>query len=185
MPHWKRRASVRDTSPEESFRPYRQLAICVLVRALRDVASANGASADRESARIFLNGSSMLLHWCHVAALDPTVVTSLAEKLAGTSGDWTTRYDEATRAGRPLPVGAIPYATAEFLRMAHRVGPADELDTTHNSKTVTRAVHVAATVRRSSTTTGRFFEMPRAQFGTAQRTGDPVFGQYGSSLVSP
>ena len=66
-------------SPEESFRPYRHLAIRVLVRALRDMA--NGASADRESARIFLNGSGMLLHWCHVAALDPAWVVSRAERL--------------------------------------------------------------------------------------------------------
>ena len=112
----------RDRPPEESFRPYRQLAIRVLLRALRDVVGPNGASADRESARIFLNGSSMLLHWCHVAALDPTVVASLAEKLAGTSGNWTTRYDETTRAGHRLPDGAIPYPTTEFLRIACRVG---------------------------------------------------------------
>ena len=92
----------RGASPEESFRPYRHLAIRVLVRALRDMA--NGASADRESARIFLNGSGMLLHWCHVAALDPTVIASLAEKLARTSRDRTTRYGEASRGGHLLPL---------------------------------------------------------------------------------
>jgi hypothetical protein len=38
-------------------------------------------SEHRESARTFLNGSGMLLHWCHVAALDPTVIARLGEKL--------------------------------------------------------------------------------------------------------
>jgi hypothetical protein len=60
---------------EEAFLPYRHLALHVLARALRDLANANGSATDRESARLFLAGSPMLFHWCHVAALDPRVVT--------------------------------------------------------------------------------------------------------------
>jgi hypothetical protein len=72
-------------SAENNFWPYRHLAIRVLVRALLDAMNPNGASADRESARVFLNGSGMLLHWCRVAAVDPTVIVRLAEKRGGTS----------------------------------------------------------------------------------------------------
>lgn len=75
----------REVLTEESFWPYRHLAFRVLVRALQDVVNPNGTSDDRESARIFLNGSNMLVHWCHVAALDPSVVVSLAGKLGGAS----------------------------------------------------------------------------------------------------
>ena len=75
----------RDASADKNFWPYRHLAIRVLVRALLDVMNPDGASADRESARIFLNGSGMLLHWCQVAALNPTVIVKLAEKLGGPS----------------------------------------------------------------------------------------------------
>ena len=75
----------REAATEENFLPYRHLAIRVLTRALLDVMNADGASADRESARIFLNGSGMLLHWCQVAALNPTVIVRLAEKLDGNS----------------------------------------------------------------------------------------------------
>lgn len=60
---------------DEAFLPYRHLALHVLARALRDLSSAAGGAADRESARMFLAGSPMLSHWCRVAALDPGLVS--------------------------------------------------------------------------------------------------------------
>jgi hypothetical protein len=53
------------------LRPYRHLAVRVLVQALLDVAKPTASAADRESARAFLAGSPMLFHWCHVAAIEP------------------------------------------------------------------------------------------------------------------
>jgi hypothetical protein len=70
---------------EESFRPYRHLAIRVLARALSDLVNPHGAPADRESARVFLDRSGMLGYWCRVAALDPTAVVALAYRLGGGS----------------------------------------------------------------------------------------------------
>ena len=59
------------TTGDAAFLPYRQLAMRVLDRALRDVANPGGSMADRESARTFFAGSGLLFHWCRVAALDP------------------------------------------------------------------------------------------------------------------
>lgn len=73
---------------EASLRPYRHLAIRVLERALRDVANPGGSSANRDSARMFLAGSSMLLYWCRVAALDPSCVVKHAENLES-NVQWT------------------------------------------------------------------------------------------------
>jgi len=56
------------------FAPYRHLAIHVLALALRDLSNPAVSPTDRESARRFLTGSPMLLHWCQVAALDPRLV---------------------------------------------------------------------------------------------------------------
>jgi hypothetical protein len=56
------------------FAPYRHLAIHVLALALRDLSNPAASPTDRESARRFLTGSPMLLHWCRVAALDPRLV---------------------------------------------------------------------------------------------------------------
>jgi hypothetical protein len=67
---------------EENFRPYRHLAIRVLVRAFLDLTDPARSSTERESARVFLAGSGMLRHWCRVAALDPVSVVSHAEQLA-------------------------------------------------------------------------------------------------------
>ena len=72
-----------DTPAESSFWPYRHLAIRVLVRALLDVRNQDGAAADLESARTFLNGSGMLLLWCQVAGVNPTVILKLAEEFGG------------------------------------------------------------------------------------------------------
>jgi len=65
----------------EEFTPYRNLAVHVLARALRDLAAPTISPTDRESARQFLIGSPMLFHWCRVAALDPgCVVRHLARQ---------------------------------------------------------------------------------------------------------
>jgi len=66
---------------DEAFLPYRHLAIQVIDRALRDVTSLTGSMADRESARLFFADSTMLFHWCRVAALDPHSVVDRVEKL--------------------------------------------------------------------------------------------------------
>ena len=78
------KASPADTdglASDEALRPYRQIAVRVLALALRDVANPGGSEADRESARAFLSGSGMLLHWCRVAAVNPNGVVTLAQKL--------------------------------------------------------------------------------------------------------
>jgi hypothetical protein len=69
------------TPLDEGFLPYRQLAVRVLARALFDLTDGHGSPTDRESARAFLAGSHMLVHWCRVAAVDPSCVVKHAEKL--------------------------------------------------------------------------------------------------------
>src|SRR5687767_8673121 len=71
-------AACRDAA---STQAYRRLAIRVLARALLDVAGPGSSASDRESARVFLAGSSMLSHWCRVASLDPSWVVKRAERL--------------------------------------------------------------------------------------------------------
>ncbi len=66
---------------DAGFMPYQHLAMHVLARALRDLSSL-ASPDDRESARRFLAGSPMLLHWCRVAELDPCMVVRHAAKLA-------------------------------------------------------------------------------------------------------
>ena len=66
------RATRGSTCEDVSLRPYRHLAMRVLARALLDLDDPGGSAADRNSARTFLTGSSMLFHWCHVAAVDPS-----------------------------------------------------------------------------------------------------------------
>ncbi len=66
---------------DDALRPYRQLAMHVLVRALRDLSNVAGSPTDRESARLFLAGSPMLFHWCRVAAVDPRLVARHAARL--------------------------------------------------------------------------------------------------------
>ena len=60
--------------------PYRNLAMHVLARALRDLLHP-ASPTDRESARRFLAGSPMLSHWCRVAARDAGLVTRHAARL--------------------------------------------------------------------------------------------------------
>jgi hypothetical protein len=69
------------TASDEFIRPYRHLALGVVERALLDLSNPGASAADRESAQAFLRGSSMLFHWCEVAALDPWCIVNHAEKL--------------------------------------------------------------------------------------------------------
>jgi hypothetical protein len=61
----------------------RQLAICVIQRAVRDLSAAGASLADQESARAFLSGSPMLQHWCEVADLNSSRMVARASKLVG------------------------------------------------------------------------------------------------------
>lgn len=60
---------------------YRRLAIRVIEQALRDMVAPGCGAEDRATAREFLSGSVMLLHWCNVAALDPRRVMATAVTL--------------------------------------------------------------------------------------------------------
>jgi hypothetical protein len=66
---------------DETFRPYRHLAVRVLTRAFLDLTNPVESATERESARAFLAGSAMLFHWCRVAALDPWCIVNQAAKL--------------------------------------------------------------------------------------------------------
>lgn len=66
---------------DEGYLPYRRLAVSVLARALQDLSNPAGTATDRESARVFFTGSSMLSHWCRVASLDPKWVAGRVQKL--------------------------------------------------------------------------------------------------------
>ena len=70
---------------DERLLPYRHLAMRVLARAVLDVMDPAGSATDRESARAFLAGSTMLQHWCHVAALDPDCIAENLERLTAGS----------------------------------------------------------------------------------------------------
>jgi hypothetical protein len=72
---------VSAEAPDEAFRPYRHLAIRVLLSALRDAAGDGGSIANRDSARAFLSDSNMFQHWCRVAALDPQSLAAHVGKL--------------------------------------------------------------------------------------------------------
>jgi hypothetical protein len=65
---------------DEGFRPYRYLAMRVLAQAFVDLENP-ARSSHRESARVFLAGSAMMIHWCRVASLEPLCIVSHAEKL--------------------------------------------------------------------------------------------------------
>jgi hypothetical protein len=61
--------------------PHRRLAMRVIERAFKDMVAPGCGAADRETAREFLAGSAMLLHWCRVAMLDPRRVIARAMTL--------------------------------------------------------------------------------------------------------
>ena len=85
---------------DERLRPYRQLAIRVLARAVLDVTDPGGSANDRESARAFLAGSAMLDHWCHVAALDPDCLGARLEQLTLKATTTQPRLHASNREGR-------------------------------------------------------------------------------------
>jgi hypothetical protein len=66
--------------------PCRHLALRVIGQAFRDLASPGGSTADQESAREFLAGSSMLHHWCQVADLDPLWMVARAKTMLASNG---------------------------------------------------------------------------------------------------
>jgi hypothetical protein len=80
-------------APDETFRPYRHLAMRVLMSALRDAADDRGSMANRESALAFLSDSSMFLHWCRVAALDPRAVAKHSSALTAAH---LRKFDDVT-----------------------------------------------------------------------------------------
>ena len=101
----------------EHFRPYRQLAVRVLAMALRDAADPGGSPADRESARTFVRGSNMLLHWCRVAALDPGCVIGWADKL-GAGDSWLSMR----RMRQKLPIAVVPDQQGRARPLRRRAG---------------------------------------------------------------
>jgi hypothetical protein len=116
-----RRAPVappnNDAADEETFRPYRRLALHVLARAVRDLIGPKSLADDRDSARVFFADSRMLAHWCRVAALDPR---SLAERAAaadaaltaGSAGPRRSRPPVSTPTRRPGHAIRIPRVAA-------------------------------------------------------------------------
>jgi hypothetical protein len=94
----RRRSSNQDVSASNEYiRPYRLLAMGVVVRAMLDLLNPGGSAGDRESAQVFLQGSSMLFHWCHVAALDPWCVVTRAEKLTADPALGSRQYASGRR----------------------------------------------------------------------------------------
>lgn len=85
-------------SGPELIAPYRRVAIHVIARAFRDLAS----PVDSPTAREFLDDSPMLHHWSAVAALDPASIAASADLLIATLGQAGNQND----AGPDLPDGA-------------------------------------------------------------------------------
>jgi hypothetical protein len=73
--------AVHDADGEAEAATLRRLALRVIERALKDIVAPHCAAADRQTAREFLAGSAMLVHWCSVATLDPGRVTAWAVAL--------------------------------------------------------------------------------------------------------
>ena len=69
--------SRRANAPPEHLLPYRRVALNVIGRAIRDLAS----PAESMTARAFFAGSGMLHHWCALAELDPASVAARATVL--------------------------------------------------------------------------------------------------------
>jgi hypothetical protein len=118
----------RTESPgtREAFRPYRHLAVRVLARAFDDLANPDGSATDRESARAFLAGSGMLLHWCHVAALDPCCIVSRAQKVTAALDASTLGGAMSAAAPMTGDCGAgyswrVPSHTASHARQAYHM----------------------------------------------------------------
>jgi hypothetical protein len=101
--NYKRRSITvagRSVACDERWRPYRQLAIRVLARAVLDVTNPAGSANDRETARAFLAGSAMLEHWCHVAAVDPLCIAANVDRLTRDSATMPQRFLTSRRDGQ-------------------------------------------------------------------------------------
>jgi hypothetical protein len=99
--------------------PCRRLAARVIQQAVKDASHRGQSEAIRNSARTFLEGSSMLYYWCAVAGLDTkrvigavAVLTGIsdhrnvagngsAERLAAGQGGHVLVYDPAPAMHRP------------------------------------------------------------------------------------
>ena len=79
--------------------PYRHLAIRVLASALRDISDPARSPTDRESARLFFAGSTMLFHWCRVAAVDPHRIVHHVATLTGARTAGTLKAGAADMEG--------------------------------------------------------------------------------------
>lgn len=93
---------------DEAYLPYRRLAVSVLARALQDLSNPAGTATDRESARAFFTGSSMLSHWCRVASLDPKWVAGRVQKLDLVSRSGTPCLTPAPLSTSHLPLPRVP-----------------------------------------------------------------------------
>ena len=94
---------------DEGFRAYRRLALRVLAQAFRDLANP-ARSSHRESARVFLGGSAMMIHWCEVAALDPLCIVTHAKQLMACPGwDKIRQLERPSVSGRPEDLHSHPY----------------------------------------------------------------------------
>lgn len=58
--------------PSQRPAPYQELALAVILQAVRDAVTAEGRH--RNEARLFLAGNAMLAEWCGVAGIDPEFV---------------------------------------------------------------------------------------------------------------
>jgi hypothetical protein len=65
---------------------YRRLAARVIYQAFRDLESPGASAEHRQSARVFLTGSSLLTYWCELAEADSAVVVARAQETRGSDG---------------------------------------------------------------------------------------------------
>ena len=66
---------------------YRRLACSVIKLALEDLHAPGPDNANRASARTFFEKRWPLVHWCSIAAIDPTRVVRYARTLRATHGE--------------------------------------------------------------------------------------------------
>ena len=83
--------------------PCRHLAARVIEQALKDVLQPGQTATDRQTARSFLAGSTMLSYWCEVAGLDASQVIHVAAVLTGSNehgvtASWTRASERPVRA---------------------------------------------------------------------------------------
>jgi hypothetical protein len=72
----------------EVLAPYRTLALRVISLAVHDLVAPRALASERDTARAFLSGSSMLTHWCKLADIDPETIRQQMRGAVG--GSFTT-----------------------------------------------------------------------------------------------